>query len=88
MDRVPPLLEFPCDFPLKVFGAGNEGFVDRVAAIVRRHAPDLETDCIRSRASKEGRYLAVTVRLRARSQDQIDSIYRDLSADPEVLMAL
>lgn len=84
----PPLLEFPCDFPIKVFGNGSDGFPALVAAIVRRHAPDLADSAVTSRASKGGRYLAVTVTVRARSQEQLDAIYRDLSASTEVVMAL
>jgi putative lipoic acid-binding regulatory protein len=82
------LLEFPCDFPLKVFGHWSEGFDAQVASVVRRHAPDLEESAVVARPSKAGRYLAVTVALRAESQAQLDAIYRDLGAAPGVVMIL
>lgn len=84
----PPLLEFPCDFPIKAFGPGSDDFPTRVADIVRVHAPDLQESSIVSRPSKGGRYMAVTVVVRAINQDQLDAIYRDLSANADVLMAL
>lgn len=82
------LLEFPCDFPVKVFGNSSEDFPARVAAIVRRHAPDLEDGAVVCRASRGGRYVAVTVTVRARNQEQLDAIYSDLSASADIVMAL
>ncbi|MBS1213067.1 MAG: protein TevJSym [Proteobacteria bacterium] len=84
----PAPLAFPCDFPIKVFGAGDEGFASLVAEIVRRHAPELEANAIVCRPSKEGRYQAVTVTVRAQSKVQLDAIYRDLSGASDVIMAL
>ena len=43
---------------------------------------------MRTRASRGGRYLAVTVTVRAQSRDQLDDIYRALSAHERVLFAL
>lgn len=87
-ERAASLLEFPCDFPIKAFGRGGEDFDLRVVEIVRRHAPDLGENAVSSRPSKAGRFNAVTVTIRARDQAQLDAIYRDLSACPDVIMAL
>ena len=35
------LLEFPCDFPLKIMGAAREDFAQTIVAVVLRHAPAL-----------------------------------------------
>jgi len=82
------LLVFPCDFPIKAFGLRSEGLEERVAAMVRRHAPDLGVDDVSSRASGGGKYTAVTVTVRAQSQAQLDAIYQDLSGCPELVMVL
>lgn len=82
------LLEFPCDFPIKVFGHWSEDFDAQVASAVRRHAPDLKECAVVARPSKAGRYLAVTVTLRAESQAQLDAVYIDLGALPGVVMLL
>jgi len=84
----PGLLEFPCDFPIKAFGLCRDGLEEQIVALVRRHAPDLAEDAIVSRASGGGKYTAVTMTVRAQSQAQLDAIYQDLSACPEVIMAL
>lgn len=82
------LLEFPCDFPIKAFGHDRDDFAALVAEIIRRHAPDIDDTAIASRPSKGGKYLAVTVTIRAESKAQLDAIYLDLTARTEVVMAL
>jgi len=82
------LLDFPCDFPIKAFGQGGENFDLTVVEIVRRHAPNLGEGAVSVRASRGGRYQAVTVTIRATDQAQLDAIYHDLSACESVLMAL
>jgi hypothetical protein len=82
------LLRFPCDFPVKVMGRAVPGFEALVVGIVRRHAPDLGEGAVSSRGSSGGRYLALTLTVRAESRAQLDAIYRELSAHPDVLMSL
>lgn len=84
----PPLLSFPCRFPIKAVGRDDGQFLQQVSAIVRRHIPDLPESALRTRASGAGNYLAVTITIDAQSQAQLDQIYRDLSACEQVLMAL
>ena len=81
-------LEFPCDFPIKVVGHQRGDFEAEVVARVREHAPDLGEGAVRSRPSQGGKYLAVTVTVRATSQEQLDAIYRSLSGWDAVLMVL
>jgi uncharacterized protein len=82
------LLQFPCEFPIKVVGRQTSDFEAQVVAIVRRHVPDLAEGAVRSRPSNGGKYLAVTVTLRATSQEQLDAVYRALSAWDQALMVL
>lgn len=81
------LLEFPCEFPIKTFGRANTGFSERVFEIVSRHAA-IDLKAIKVRSSKTSKYDAVTVTIIADSKAQIDSIYADLTACPEVIMSL
>lgn len=84
------LLEFPCEFPVKAMGAagGEPEFELHVLELIRRHCPDLGEGAIRIQDSKGGRFVSVTVTVRATSKDQVDAIYRDLSESKRVLMAL
>ncbi len=88
MSESESLLQFPCDFPIKVIGHGHGDFEVEVVARVREHAPDLGETAVRSRASQGGKYLAVTVTVRAISQAQLDAIYRSLSDWDRALMVL
>lgn len=82
------LLEFPCTIGIKAMGKANSDFDLHVATLVRKHTPDLGEGAIKTRPSKNGNFISVTVTVTAQSRDQLDNIYRDLSADDQVLMAL
>jgi putative lipoic acid-binding regulatory protein len=82
------LLQFPCDFPIKIMGAGGSGFQALVVELVRRRAPDLEETRVRVRDSRAGRYQSVTVVVRARDRAHLDAIYRDLSGHPQIKLVL
>ena len=84
----PSLLQFPCEFPIKVFGRNQDGLDALVLAIVRSHAPDIAENAVSSRLSGGSKYTALTVTVNAQSQAQLDSIYLELSACPEIIMAL
>ena len=88
MDTEESLLKFPCDFPIKAMGRAEDDFDALVVSLIRKHSPDLLEGAINSRASKGGQYLSVTVTIRAESQQQLDNIYMDLTAEKRVLMAL
>jgi putative lipoic acid-binding regulatory protein len=81
-------LTFPCDFPIKVFGLGTEEFETTVLMIVHKHFSHIADTAIQSRASENGKYRAMTIMLKVNSQEQLDAIYKELSASPAVLMVL
>jgi len=82
------LLDFPCDFPIKVMGRKAPGFAQSVTEIVRRHAPDFDPATVEMRPSRQGRYLSVTCVVRATSREQLDALYQELCDHPSVVMVL
>jgi putative lipoic acid-binding regulatory protein len=82
------LLEFPCDFPLKIMGATREGFAQAVVAVVLKHAPDFDPATVEMRPSKAGNYLSLTCTIRATSKPQLDALYRELTSHPWVKIVL
>jgi uncharacterized protein len=82
------LLEFPCEFPLKIMGPAVPEFAEQVSRIVERHVPGTPEEAFSQRASSAGRYLAITVVIQARSQVQLDALYRELTACELVTMVL
>ena len=82
------LLEFPCTFPMKIVGKTEDGFAQAVLDVVLRHAPDFDSKSMEMRASREGKYISLTCTLNATSREQLDGLYRELSAHPMVTMVL
>jgi len=84
----PTLLEFPCEFPIKIMGARVDAFAQAVVEVVLRHAPDFDPASVEMRPSRKGNYLAITCTIRAVSQQQLDELYRELSSHPLVKVVL
>ena len=82
------LLQFPCDFPIKIMGERSDDFAQTVLDIVLTHAPDFQAASVEMRASKGGKYLSLTYTIRAQSKQQLDDLYRQLNAHPQVRMVL
>lgn len=82
------LLEFPCEFPIKIMGARVEGFAQAVIAVVLEHAPDFDPAHTEMRPSSKGNYLAITCTLNATSKAQLDGLYMALTAHPMVKVVL
>ncbi len=82
------LLEFPCEFPIKIMGARADGFAQAVLEVVLVHAPDFDAATMEMRPSSKGNYLAVTCTFRAVSQEQVDNLYRALTSHPMVKVVL
>ena len=82
------LLEFPCSFPLKIVGRTRDGFAQSILEVVLRHAPDFDSASMEMRASRLGNYISLTCTINASSREQLDALYRELSAHPQVVMVL
>ncbi len=82
------LIEYPCDFPIKVLGHSRAGFAQAVLEVVTRHAPDFDGASMQMKSSKRGKYLSLTCVIRATSREQLDALYRELCDHPMVVMVL
>lgn len=82
------LIEYPCDFPLKIFGQQQPGFAQAVLEVVSRHDPGFAAASMEMRASRNARYVSLTCTIRATSREQLDAIYRELCDHPMVVMVL
>ena len=82
------LIEYPCDFPIKVMGANVDGFVTAVTHVARQFDPGFDASTVEIRPSKGGNYLGVTITIRATSRPQLDELYRTLTTHPMVKMVL
>jgi putative lipoic acid-binding regulatory protein len=81
-------MTFPCDFALKVMGENNNDYAGYVLIICQKHVMGVTADCLHTRPSRNGKYIAVTVQLIATSRQQLDDLYRELNAYSQTKMAL
>ena len=81
-------IAYPLDFPIKVMGRREPGFVRTVVNIVRQHAPGFDEATIEMRPSKKNTYLSVTCTIVATSREQLDALYQELNDHPAVVMVL
>jgi len=82
------LLKFPCSFPIKMMGRDTSEFRSTARTLVENHTGPIDDSVIRSALSKNGNFVSITITIDARSQQQLDDIYRDVSSHDDVLMAL
>jgi putative lipoic acid-binding regulatory protein len=88
MNEEETLFEFPCQFPIKAMGKSDVELPVLVTEIVRRHVLNIDEIAIKTRPSKDGNFISVTVIIEATSKQQLDAIYQDLTDHPHVLMSL
>lgn len=82
------LLDYPCEFPLKIFGQQQAGFAQAVLEVISRHDPGFIAASMEMRASKNARYVSLTCTINATSREQLDAIYQELCDHPMVVMVL
>ncbi len=80
--------EFPCDFTIKAMGKSSDDFVDLVLGIVRQHFPDFSEQGLQKRFSQQTKYISLSFTVHAKSQEQLDNLYRQLSGHPDILIVL
>jgi hypothetical protein len=82
------LIDYPCDFPIKVFGLSQKGFAQAVMEVVTQHDPGFNASTLEMRSSSKARYISLTCTVRATSREQLDALYQELCDHPMVVMVL
>ncbi|MEK7875673.1 MAG: DUF493 domain-containing protein [Pseudomonadota bacterium] len=84
----PPLIEYPCEFPIKIMGHTRAGFAQAMLEVIGHHAPDFNGATLEMKSSKHGKYLSITCVINATSRAQLDALYQELCDHPLVVMVL
>ena len=87
-DRIEALLEFPCDFPIKVIGQPHAQFETTVAELVSRHIDHFDPTQISSNQSRTGRFISLTVNVRVQRRAQLQDLYMALADHEMVRMVI
>ena len=78
------IFNFPCEYPIKIFGENLPAFEKKVCNIVEAHTGKLHTNQITIKYSSKGKYISLTVRIIATNRQQLDAINQDLQSCPLV----
>lgn len=82
------MYDFPCDYPIKVFGPATEGFEQVVLKILTKHVGKILPEQIVKKNSQKKNYFSLTITIFAKSLEDVENIYKALKACPDVLMVL
>jgi uncharacterized protein len=82
------LIEFPCEFPIKVMGETHPDFTDEVIRTIRVVEPGFSAERIDIRGSSNGKYISLTCFVFVVSKPQLDDIYRALTSHHMVKVVL
>ncbi len=82
------LIEFPCDFPIKVMGETHADFSAEIIKTIQTLYPSFDASRIEMRGSSGGKYISLTCTVYVTSRPQLDDIYRALTRHHMVKVVL
>lgn len=82
------LIEYPCNFPIKVMGKAHPEFAQTLTEVVLEYAPDFDASTVEMRPSGKGNYVGLTFHIWATSREQLDAIYKAVHGHPMVSIVL
>ncbi len=82
------LIDFPCDFPIKVMGKSHPEFQTTIVEVIRGFDGEFDAARVEVRPSSGGNYTGLTVTVRAQNREHLDDIYRALTGHPMVKVVL
>ena len=82
------LIEFPCDFPIKVMGETHADFSKEMIKAIQSVIASFDASQIEMRGSSGGKYISLTCTVYVSSKLQLDDVYRALTAHPMVKFVL
>ena len=88
MDDGRPLREFPDNYSIKAVGRDADDFACYAKSIVEAVIEKKDSITHKTRESKNGSYLSVTVYFIALDQAELDAVFTTVNADERVLWVL
>jgi putative lipoic acid-binding regulatory protein len=82
------LIVYPSDFPIKIMGPTHDDFAQTIIELVLQFDMSFDPATLETRPSAGGKYLGLTVTVRATSRAQLDDLYRALTSHPMVKIVL
>ena len=73
-------LKFPCDFPISVMGLNVPEYKQTIFEILKKHVPEVTEDGLQTAYSANKKYCSIKTRFTAQSREQMDWLYKELTA--------
>jgi putative lipoic acid-binding regulatory protein len=77
------LIEFPCDFHIKVIGIMSDTFSDSVINIIKQTDSTFNSSKIEMKPSQNKTYISLTCSVYVNNKKELDHIYSQLSTHPD-----
>lgn len=84
----PPVIHFPCDYPIKVILVSGDMRISEVLAVVQEHAPEVDELNAEVIPSRNGKYGSVRINIQATGEQQLKELHADLMQLDFVKMVL
>lgn len=78
------LLEYPCEFTMKIVGMNEGTFVQDIVAIVAEACEEEDPAKISHSVRVNGKWTSVTVRAPVKSSEMLYTLYEKVDQDPRV----
>lgn len=82
------LIEFPCEFTIKIIGNNANNFEQDIRSIIFKHFANGKEIRISCNQSNKNNYIAISATIYAKSKEQLDAVYMELTKHPEAKMVL
>ena len=73
-------LKFPCDFPISIMGMNVPEYKETIFAILKKHVPEVKMSDLKTAYSANKKYCSLKTRFTAQSREQMDELYKELTA--------
>ena len=87
-EQEPPKIEFPCDYPIKVLGRDGDNFESVIYDVFERHAPGFDRSLTKTKGSRKGTFVSLTITIIATGPEQLEALHQDLLATGRVQMVI
>ncbi len=82
------IMKFPMEFPIKIMGLTRDDYVATLCNVVRKHYPDFDDSKNTIDYSTSKKYTSLTVTVIAKSKEELDALYMELTKHPFVKVVL
>ena len=83
-----PLIEFPCEYPIKIIGDGSSVFADHIESVMANTVGLGNYSKTSEKYSKNKKWLSVTISFIAKNENQLRRIHHHLKASNSVKMVI